>query len=150
MIGRSIIIFHFPDGRNEIHSTSPWGWAMARKDADFEEMVKRQARVDKWKAEDTVDDAEVEKIKAATNCIGPDHPGYHEWASDGVTVINVTDEELRMTVKEAGQVADDILQKARKKAMREVRKLAKKHKFKMADVKQAVMDHRKRSPQDGQ
>ena len=88
MIGRSLIVFQLGNNQNELHEVNSWGMALAPRDAEKQLIQERVTK--KWKPEDVVSDAEVEAICNATNCIGPDKPGYHKWASDGVTVINIS------------------------------------------------------------
>lgn len=93
MIGRSLIIFQLGDNKNELHETNSWSFALS--DHDSKEWDKRaisERKKKDWKPEDIVDDAEVEAICKATNCISKDRPGYHKWASDGVKVINISDD----------------------------------------------------------
>jgi len=89
MIGRSIIVvFQRGDDKNEIHhvGSAPF----FANEEEFERRVIEESIKKNWKPEDVVNDAELEKIVNATNCIGPEREGFHKWASDGVMVFNLS------------------------------------------------------------
>lgn len=90
MIGRSLVIFQRGNNKNELHEVNSWNFAFSCRENDLDNKIVSEAKKKKWKPEEIVNDAEVEAIVNATNCIGPQEPGYHKWASDGVHVINLS------------------------------------------------------------
>lgn len=92
MIGRSLVIFQLGNNQNELHQTNSWGMALSHSDNNINQKIIEERKKKNWKPEDIVSDAEVEAICNATNCLGPQEPGYHKWASDGVMIINISDD----------------------------------------------------------
>lgn len=123
MIGRSLLVLQLGKDQNELHFENPLGMSMTfwNDDKIDEELrnkiiaIRTEAMQTKkeWNPVAVVDDNEVVAIYSASNCIGPDHQGYHKWASDGVTIINISDDP---------NLSDPTAHiKAKKKAAREKR-----------------------------
>jgi len=92
MIGRSLVIFQLGNNQNEIHQVNSWEMCLSSRTENFKEKVAALRKEKQWKPEEIVSDREVEKICHADNCIDPKEPGYHRWAADGITVINISDD----------------------------------------------------------
>lgn len=87
MIGRSLVIFQRGDNQNELYEVNSWSLFSSRDDL-AQKIIERSIE-EKWKPCDTVSDSEVEIIVNAKSIIRGSS-GYHKWASDGVTVINLS------------------------------------------------------------
>jgi hypothetical protein len=119
MIGRSLVIFQFGNNKNELHECCSWSFALGLHDKkkDIDKRIVKEYKKKKWKPEDVVDDAEVEAIVNATNCIGPKEPGYHQWASDGVHIINLSGDPNLYNPAAALAERRRIAEKKRQKAL---------------------------------
>jgi hypothetical protein len=104
MIGSSTTIFQRGNNVNEVHTTGSFGGLFAPQDeAEREKLIVQTAEEKQWKPEAIVDDAEVKKIVYATS-INPGSEGYHKFAGDGVTVINLSgDPNLYNPAKEKAE-----------------------------------------------
>lgn len=133
MIGRGLVVFRHKDGRNDLHFVDPWGMATMVETPGFDKSMKKTAREKKWIPSATVDDNEVEQIQKATSS-NEGSKGYHQYASDIVRIIHVTDEDLKLTLKEAAEISKVMLRKAEQEAWKNIRELAKTHGFNMKEL----------------
>ncbi len=90
MLGRGAIAIKRADGKYDLHFVDPWSLSMAMHGIG-DEVPKWNKQIlessKDWVPDAVVDAEELEKIKAADNCISTKAPNYHQYASDAIHVV---------------------------------------------------------------
>ena len=131
MIGHSLIVFQRGNNVNELHKVNSWNFSFMQRSKKADESILNEAKNKKWKPDDIVNDNELKKIVYATNCINPEHEGYHKLASDGVHIINLSDDpnlynpaqEKIEKIKAANKIESYLIKRLRKEFILELIKL---------------------------